>query len=116
MGKESKKEGVYVNVLTDSLCYTPEINTALYINYTPIKKFFFFKDLVLKSKDLECPGYTADGEGGRGLKFRFLIRATGRMVVSDEDRPWDRESRSVHLGGGVWGTVEVMMNKEGQRE
>ena len=58
---------------------------------------------MVKSKDLECPGYTADGEGGRGLQVRFVIRTTGRMVVSEEDRPRDRESRSVHLGGGCLG-------------
>ena len=36
VGKESKKEWIYI---TDSLCCTPETNTTLQINYTPIKIF-----------------------------------------------------------------------------
>ena len=33
MRKEFEKG--YINLLTESLCYTSEINTALLINYTP---------------------------------------------------------------------------------
>ena len=35
MGKESKKEWIYVSI-TDLLCCTEETNTTLQINYTPI--------------------------------------------------------------------------------
>ena len=37
MGIESKREWIYVLYITDSLFYTAEINTTLYINYIPIK-------------------------------------------------------------------------------
>ena len=37
MGKES---GIFIH-MTDSLCCTPETNTTLKVNYTPIKKNFF---------------------------------------------------------------------------
>ena len=36
MGKESKKQWIYV---TNSLCCTAETNRTLYINHTPIKIF-----------------------------------------------------------------------------
>ena len=35
MGKEPEKEWIYVYI-TESLCCTPETNTTLKINYTPI--------------------------------------------------------------------------------
>ena len=38
MGKESEKEWRYIYI-TGSLRCTPETNTTLYINYTPIKIF-----------------------------------------------------------------------------
>ena len=53
MGKESKKEWIYV-CKTDSLCSTPETNTTLLINYTPIKVFLkkkhFFLNTVYQKK------------------------------------------------------------------
>ena len=54
MGKESKKEWIYV-CKTDSLCSTPETNTTLQIDYTPIKvflkkKLFFFKYHISKKE------------------------------------------------------------------
>lgn len=33
--------------------------------------------LVIKSKDLGCPRYTADGEGGAETKFSFLVYRAG---------------------------------------
>lgn len=33
--------------------------------------------LVVKSKDLGCPRYSADGEGGTETKFSFLTCAAG---------------------------------------
>ena len=36
MGKELEKEKIHVYAITESLCCTPENNTTLLINYTPI--------------------------------------------------------------------------------
>ena len=39
LGKETKKRGAIGIHVTDSLCYTPETHTTLYINYIPINCF-----------------------------------------------------------------------------
>lgn len=53
---------------------------------------------VVRSKDLGCRGYTADGEGGAGTKFRFLTCTTGRMVC------WTRTRRGAENHGvSAWG-------------
>ena len=44
MRRKSKKEWIYIYI-TESLCYTTEINTTLQINYTSIRKTFLKKDL-----------------------------------------------------------------------
>ena len=51
MGKESKKRVDICICITDSLCCTPETNTTLKINYTPIKrkKFVVIKGLLVKA-------------------------------------------------------------------
>ena len=42
-GKKSEKEYIYINIYiykTESLCCTPENNTTVQINSTPVKKLF----------------------------------------------------------------------------
>lgn len=56
--------------------------------------------LVVKSKGLGCPRYTADGEGGTETKFRSLTRRAGWMVVVKEYR---RGTENHGVGSGEGG-------------
>ena len=54
-GKESEKEFMYRRMcITESVCYTPETNTALLIDYTSIKKkkWPFRKSLVYSKSQM----------------------------------------------------------------
>ena len=57
-GKESGKEFMYRRMcITESLCYTPETNTALLIDYTSIKKKSGHSERAWYTVNLKCLMY-----------------------------------------------------------